>query len=298
MKIVQQFYNKTPFPDYELDRFNSKEDLRLFAYPFAQILDRSIPADASIIDVGTGTGQLSAFLSLRRKCVYGIDFSDTSLNKAKALKEKLNLDSLHLKKIDIMDKKQIGCIREGQFDCVLCLGVLHHTENAYQAFMNIMPLLKPNGMIAIGLYNSIGRMPLKIRILCAKTIFKNNQKVKDWFIKMQIGNVEDKERARGWWNDQYLHPHETTHTVGEVLRWFKKNNINYYQSVPSLNPFDQSILEIGGVWNNFSEMYPYFPIRAFKQLSWIRTTHHEGGYWIMFGKNTHTNGVSDNSSHK
>ena len=289
MKIVQQFYNKTPFPDYELDRLNSKEDLRISAYPFAHVLDRSIPDDASIIDVGTGTGQLSAFLSLRRKLVYGIDFSDNSLNKAKSLKRKLNLDSLHLKKVDIMDKKQIEGIGGGQFDYVLCLGVLHHTEDAYQAFKNILPLLKPNGMIAIGLYNKIGRIPLKIRILLTKTIFKDNQKIKDWFIKMQIGDVEDRERVRGWWNDQYLHPHETTHTVGEVLRWFKRNNIKYYQSVPSLNPFDESNLEIAGVWNNFSEVYPYFLIRSYKQLSWIWKIHYEGGYWIMFGKNTRIN---------
>ena len=26
-KTVQTFYNKTPFPDYDLDRFNTKEDL-------------------------------------------------------------------------------------------------------------------------------------------------------------------------------------------------------------------------------------------------------------------------------
>lgn len=295
MKIVQQFYNKTPFPDYELNRFNSKEDLRRSTYPFAQILDRSIPDDASIIDVGTGTGQLSAFLSLRRKSVYGIDFSDSSLNKAKALKEKLHLDSLHLKKVDIMDKEQIKNIGK-QFDYVLCLGVLHHTEDAYQAFKNILPLLKPNGMIAVGLYNKAGRVPLKIRILLAKTIFKNNQRVKDWFIKMQIGTIADKERARGWWNDQYLHPHETTHTIGEVLKWFKINNLEYYQSVPSLNLFDQSNLEITGVWNNFGRTYPYFPIRLYKQLSWIWKTHHEGGYWITFGKNTLINEVGDNSS--
>src|SRR3989344_1442679 len=187
--IVQGFYNKTPFPDYDLIRFNDKEDLRIVAYPFAKVLDRSIPQGASVIDVGTGTGQLSAFLSLRRECVFGIDFSDSSLNKAKALKKKLNLDSWNLKKIDILDEKQIDSIGM-KFDYVLCIGVLHHTGDAYKGF-------------------------------------KNNNAIKDWFIRMQIGDVEDKERARGWWNDQYLHPHETTHTVGEVLRWFKKNNIEY-----------------------------------------------------------------------
>lgn len=280
---VQQFYNKTPFPDYELDRFNSREDLRVFAYPFAEIMDRSIPEDASVIDVGTGTGQLSAFLSLRRKCVWGIDFSDSSLKKACALKQKLKLDSWHLEKVDIMDEKQIEAIRV-KFDYLLCLGVLHHTQDAYQGFKNILKLLKPGGFVAIGLYNKFGRIPLEIRQVLAKTIFKNNDTIKDWFIKMQIGEIEDKERARGWWNDQYLHPHETTHTIGEVLKWFKRNNIEYYQTVPSSSPFSQENIGIAGVWNNYNEAYPFFPVRCYKQLTWIWKTHCEGGYWITFGR--------------
>jgi 2-polyprenyl-3-methyl-5-hydroxy-6-metoxy-1,4-benzoquinol methylase len=280
---VQNFYNKTPFPDYELEQFNSKEDLRIAAYDFARILDRSIPKDASIIDIGTGTGQLSAFLSLRRDNVWGIDFSDSSLSKAEKLKEKLKLDSWHIKKVDILDSQQIENIGQ-KFDYVLCLGVLHHTGDAYKGFKNIVKLLKPNGLLAIGLYNKLGRIPLKIRILLAKTVFKNNNKVKDSFIRMQIGDVKDKERARGWWNDQYLHPHETSHTIGEVLRWFKKNNIEYYQTVPSSTLFNHSILEIAGVWNKANEAYPLFPIRLYKQLTWIFTTNREGGYWITFGR--------------
>lgn len=280
---VRQFYNTTPFPDYELSRFNTKEDLRLAASSFAKILDRSIPKNVSIIDIGTGTGQLSAFLSLRRDSVWGIDFSDSSLNKATNLKEKLHLNSWTLKRVNIMDPQQINDINM-QFEYVLCLGVLHHTENAYGAFTNILKLLKPKGHIAIGLYNSFGRIPLKIRKTLAKTIFKNNDTVKDMFIKMQIGTVQDKERTRGWWNDQYEHPHETTHTVGEILRWFQNNNIAYCGAVPSLIPFDKADLDIKGVWNDIDATHPYMPIRMYKQLSWIIKTHHEGGYWIMFGK--------------
>lgn len=282
-QVVQEFYNKTPFPNYELERFSTKEDLRIAANEFAEILDRSIPQDASIIDVGTGTGQLSAFLSLRRKCVWGIDFSDSSLKKAKDLKQKLKLDSWNLKKVDILDAKQIDEIGM-KFDYVLCLGVLHHTSNAYHGFKNILRLLKPNGHVAVGLYNRVGRIPLKARILLAKTLFKNNDKVKEWFIEMQIGNVEDKEKKRGWWNDQYLHPHETTHTIGQVLKWFRKNGIEYQQTLPSINPFNKSILEIAGVWNDANEPYPYLPLRAYSQLSWLWKIHHEGGYWVTFGR--------------
>ena len=275
-KKVQGFYNKTPFPDYDLSRFNCKDDLVANAWSFAEILDQSIDKDASIIDIGTGTGQLSAFLSLRRKCVWGIDFSDSSLKKAKALKKKLKLDSLHLKKVDILDEKQIEDIGK-KFDVILCMGVLHHTGNAYAGFQNILKLLKPNGLIAVGLYNRYGRLPLKVRILLAKTVFKNNQKVKDEFIRMQIGDVEDKERARGWWNDQYLHPHETTHTIGEILRWFDKNGIGFVQIVPN-----KPDLAIRGVWNE--EGKPNIVSRSLKQIKWVDQLDREGGYWITFGR--------------
>ena len=280
---VRQFYNKAPFPDYNLNRFNTKKDLEISAYPFASILDRSIPSNASIIDVGTGTGQLSALLSLRRNCVWGIDFSNSSLKKARALKEKLKLDSWHLKEVDILDKNAIESI-EKKFDYVLCLGVLHHTKDPYQGFKNILTLLKPNGHIAVGLYNRFGRIPLHVRKILAKSMFKNNDAVKDWFIRMQIGKIEDAERARGWWSDQYLHPHESSHTIGEVLKWFKKNNIEYYQTIPSSTPFNEDDLEIGGAWNKYNESYPFSPIRFYKQFTWLWKTHHEGGYWMTFGK--------------
>ena len=274
---VRAFYNATPFPDYELSRFNDREDLKISASSFAKIIDRSIPKDASIIDVGTGTGQLSAFLSLRRKNVWGIDFSDSSLKKAKALKEKLKLDSLTLKKVDITNMEEINQLPK--FDYVLCMGVLHHTGNAKQSFNNVVHLMKEDGKIAVGLYNKFGRMLLKVRIVLAKTVFKNNQKVKDYFIRLQIPNVKDKEMARGWWNDQYLHPHETTHTIGEVLRWFRKNKIKFNQVISTRIPEN---LDVYGLW--VDEMYPYLPIRVLEQAKWIYTTHKEGGYFIMFGK--------------
>ena len=193
--IVQKFYNETPFPDYEWERFNSKEDLEPYAQPFSKILDRSIPADASIIDIGTGTGMLSAYLSLRRKKVWGVDFSDSSLKKAIGLKEKLKLDTLTLRKVDILDLEQVQSVSE-KFDYLLSTGVLHHTTDPYRGFQNILHLVKPNGYIAIGLYNKPGRSLLKIRIFLAKTVYKNNDRVKDWFIRMILRSCNHRLQLR------------------------------------------------------------------------------------------------------
>lgn len=278
---VREFYNKTPFPDYELERFKTREDLRLAASDFARILDRSIPVDASVIDVGTGTGQLSAFLSLRRKEVWGVDFSDASLNKAKSLKRKLRLDTLRLEKIDILDREQVLSINR-QFDYVLCLGVLHHTVQPYEGFKTLVELVKPGSYLAIGLYNSFGRIPHTIQKLLVRTIFRNNKDVKDAFLKMQTGGVTDKKRRHGWWNDQYFHPHESTHTIGEVIGWFKRSGIEYYQILPPPVFSGGDTLEMRGVWNK--EAIPNLLIRLLTQILWVWKTQHEGGYWIIFGR--------------
>lgn len=97
------------------------------------------------------------------------------------------------------------------------------------------------------------------------------------------------KRERGWWHDQYQHVHETSHTIGEVLRWFKENNIKFIETVPSSTPINREDYGIAGVWNDYGEIYPYFPIRIYQQLKWIYTTHKEGGYWITFGKNVQQN---------
>jgi len=277
-QTVQNFYTQSPFPDFELARFNHREDLVKAARSLPKFLDQQIPVEASVIDIGTGTGQLSAFLSLKRRQVYGIDFSAGSLAKARALKTKLGLETWYLRQVDILDPDSVVSVGQ-KFDYVLCLGVLHHTGNPYQAFQNILTLLKPGGCLAIGLYNRFGRFPHWVRVILARTIFKNSDKVKDYFIRIQIGNTVDKERARDWWNDQYLHPHESAHSVGEVLRWFRANGIEYCQSLPPLGPCGQGAKN---VWERTPS--PSLWRRFYHQLHWIKETNRDGGYWMTFGR--------------
>ncbi len=277
---VRSFYNASPFPDYDLERFHSPEDLRGIAYPFAHVLDRSIPENASVIDVGTGTGQLAAFLSLRRSCVWGIDFSDASLQKAQALKKKLHLDSLHFKKVDIMDQNQLTRLGR-QFDYVLCFGVLHHTADPEKGFHHLVQLVKPRGYIALGLYNSFGRFFHHLQKRALQIFFSQNENVKQWLLKKQIGYLHDSNRTRGWWSDQYEHPHETSHTLGEVLRWFRKNNLVYLHTLP---PLEQLLsVDITGFWYH-SRASPAILQRFYHQLLWVWTTRNDGGYWITFGQ--------------
>ncbi len=274
---VKDFYNRTPFPNFELDRFNSKDSLIRYAFPFAKYLNEKIPKDASVVDIGCGTGQLVSLLSLERSNVVGIDLSESSLAKAIKLKEKFDLKSLRLFQADIFNIRI-----DEQFDYVLCLGVLHHTMNAKEGFRQILKLVKPGGYVVIGLYNKFGRISLYLRKFLLHTIFRDNETMKRFFLKKQVLSFQDKERFQGWYNDQFEHVHESAHTVSEVLGWFKEDNIEYINSIPTLRlAYDFDIAS----HNLFhKEDINLNSKHIINQLRWISTTANDGGYFITVGR--------------
>ncbi len=113
---------------------------------------------------------------------------------------------------------------------------------------------------------------------------KDDPRVKESFIRQQLPVLREAQRTESWWLDQYCHPHETTHTLGEVLRWFEENGVEFLQTLPSSTPFDRTNYEVAGVWNSANQAYPSTPLRQLVELGWIFETGREGGYWITFGR--------------
>ena len=48
-------------------------------------------------------------------------------------------------------------------------------------------------------------------------------------------------KHRAWFADQYLHPHESKHTIGEVLEWFDEAGLEFVRGVPSITGRDENI---------------------------------------------------------
>ena len=70
-----------------------------------------------------------------------------------------------------------------------------------------------------------------------------NSYVSSHFYFLKNGNIaiqcydwsKKLEKRFAWLKDQYKNPHETSHTLKEVLSWFDKNNIEYISSIPFEN---------------------------------------------------------------
>ena len=112
--------------------------------------------------------------------------------------------------------------KEETFDVVICNGVLHHTSDPLLGFESISKLVKKGGYIIIGLYNKYGRIFTDIR-RSVFTISNENFKSLDSRVR---DDISDKKKHT-WYMDQYKNPHESKHTVDEVLSWFENNGFEY-----------------------------------------------------------------------
>lgn len=281
LESVNTFYERSPFPGYDLTKYTSRDDLKRQASWFGQLLDAQIPYDVDVLDAGCGTGQLSAFLALKDRRVLGIDYSQASLEKGDALKERLHLSNVTFRRANLLDLD----LPTERFDYVLCMGVLHHTSDPEGGFANLVRTLRPGGFIVVGLYNTYGRLLLRLRRHLVR--MRGRAETKERAIRKQIGDRDpaDHEKVETWYSDQYEHPHESCHTVEEVLGWFRRYGIEYVSSFPPLELF-RRLSDNRKVFKR----QPAQPWRSHPmclllvQLKWIITLNGGGGYFTLVGQ--------------
>ena len=268
-KIQSDFYNDVKFPNYDnMDSFSSLLD-KSRRNIFVKKLDDEIPMGSNILEAGCGTGQLSIALSRYARQIYGIDLSKGSLIEAKQFINSNDIKSVHLFRMNIFKL----FFEENTFDVIISNGVLHHTYNPKLAFSKLIRVLKPGGIIVIGLYHRYGRIIQKIR----QSLIKNFGDSFKFLDKRFREKISDKKKY-AWFLDQYKNPSETTHTYLEVLNWFKDENIEFLSSIPfDFNP-ENKLFQKREVKNRYEifldEISLAFNLR---QIS-------EGGFFVMIGK--------------
>jgi SAM-dependent methyltransferase len=268
--MVREFYEQAPFPGYRPR--DSLEALRARAErsEFARLLDAAIPTDAHILEIGCGTGQMSLFLASADRQVVAADVTRASLELGAAAARRFGVTGIQFVETDLHNPG----LRPGAFDVVYTSGVLHHTHDPRQAFEAILPLLRPGGMIVIGLYNAFARIPLRLRRVVAR--FSGYR----WIPLDPVLRDRKSEPARreAWIRDQYRHPEEHRHTAAEVRGWFAQTGIEYVRTYPSLLMGEKAE-------DLFTADEDFWPIEAWlSQIGWMKTLGHEGGLFVTVGR--------------
>jgi SAM-dependent methyltransferase len=266
---IRAFYEENPFPNY--DGVEDIGDLvnKGVKNPFsAQLLD-AIGHNKLVLECGCGTGQLSHFLQLNNNHVLGIDLSLTSLALALEHKSRNQLLRSAFAQMNLFNL----AVKDGAFDVVISHGVLHHTHDARRAFAHIVRKVKPGGLVVVGLYNLYARIPTWLR---AQVIGLAGPKI-DYVVRRRI---HDTRKAEIWIRDQYYNPHETWHSVDEVLGWFEENGVDYLNCVPPILDTDGDSAASYAAKTDPGDRFR----RVITQLSWIGTIAREGALFDMFGR--------------
>ena len=269
-KIQSDFYNDVKFPNYDnVESFGSLLDKSRRSI-FVKKLDDEIPMGSNILEAGCGTGQMSIVLSRYARQIYGIDLSKGSLIEAKQFINSNDIKSVHLFRMNIFKL----FFEENTFDVIISNGVLHHTYNPKLAFSKLVRVLKPGGIIVIGLYHRYGRIIQKIR----QSLIKNFGDSFKFLDKRFREKISDKKKY-AWFLDQYKNPSETTHTYLEVLNWFKVENIEFLSSIPfDFNP-ENKLFQKREAKNRF-EIFLNEISLAFN----LNQIYQEGSFFVMIGK--------------
>ncbi len=266
---VRAFYDAAPFPGYPARDSLSTFRARAERSRFAQLLDRAIPGDARIAEVGCGTGQMSLYLSSADRVVVAADLSRPSLLLGAAAARRYGIGNVHFVETDLHQ----SALKPGAFDVVYSSGVLHHTPNPRAAFAEVAGLARRGGIVIVGVYNAMARTPLRIR----RSLARATQFRLVLFDPVLRERRHEPERREAWLRDQYQHPEEHSYSVGAIERWFSENDVEYLRSFPSTVMDDPSD-------DLFSRAVDDWTIeRWIAQLGWMWSLGREGGLFFGIG---------------
>jgi SAM-dependent methyltransferase len=270
---VRAFYEQTPFPNYE--DFESIEDLVRKAESglFARMLNDQIPFNSRVLEVGCGTGQLSNYLGIAQRSMFGADMTLNSLKLGNEFRAKSQLGDVGFYQMNLYRP----IFKNESFDFVLCNGVLCATAEPYRGFESVAPLVKRGGHLLIGTYNTYGRLITDFRRAIIGTFGERFA-----FLDPHLRNEKlGKRKKDAWLADQYRHPAESKQSFGEVLSWFEAHDFEFVYGIPSPKAFvpfsEQRTLSETQPRGNWLD-------HAIVQTQLMFQGSYEGGFFVMIGR--------------
>ena len=159
---VQEQYEDNPYPRW------IKLPAPVPAMPVDSVMQRDYPYsnyrksgkttgfDVLIAGCGTGYHSILFAQSLPGAKVLAIDLSLSSLSYAKQKTHAMGLNNIEYAQGDILE---LGSLAQ-TFDVISSSGVLHHLADPEQGWRTLLPLLRRDGCMHIGLYSEIARRDL------------------------------------------------------------------------------------------------------------------------------------------
>jgi 2-polyprenyl-3-methyl-5-hydroxy-6-metoxy-1,4-benzoquinol methylase len=223
------FYRELPFnyrgcPQEHAAHICAVDQIR--RYP---VLVPLLRKGCSVLDVGCGAGWFSLSAAYHyRAAVTGIDFNEVAIARARDVAKALRV-AVQFETADLF-RWESGA----PFDIVASLGVLHHTNDCLAALRRCAQHVRSGGHLFVGLYHRYGRRTFLEHFRGLRAAGAGEAELLEHYRRLHA-SLTDEVHLRSWFRDQVLHPHETQHTLREVVPLLQDCGLGLVSS--SLNGF-------------------------------------------------------------
>lgn len=139
-----------------------KDDERFLFFDWIQPVQIDDFQGKEVLECGCGGGQHTAIMAEVAKFVTAVDLNTADL----ARKRCSNFENVDFIEADL---NTMDLARE--FDIVICIGVIHHTDNPDQVFHNLYRHLRPGGKLIIWTYSAEGNAMVRLVVEPIRKLF-------------------------------------------------------------------------------------------------------------------------------
>ncbi|MGE0564502.1 MAG: class I SAM-dependent methyltransferase [Pseudolabrys sp.] len=260
---VLEFYQKLPF-NFSSSPVNQVDEIRRWnAVAIYPVLPPLLKRNARVLEAGCGAGTFSCNLAYHYKApVLAIDFNPVAIERARDVARLLKVD-IEFRVANIFEFRP-----EVPADLAVSLGVLHHTKDCHAAIRHICShYIRPGGHFFLGLYHLDGRGPFLEHFSAMKQRGASEAEMFKEYARLDT-RITDRTYLQSWFRDQVLHPHETGHTLREMvplledcgmsLRSTSINNFAPIASMEALFAQEMKLSDVGRERLAAGQYYPGF----------------------------------------
>jgi 2-polyprenyl-3-methyl-5-hydroxy-6-metoxy-1,4-benzoquinol methylase/Flp pilus assembly protein TadD len=158
---VQNQYEESPYPRWAAVPQIEPTTVVHFLHDRLNIVPLSWPQTTTGVDIliagcGTGSHSIDSALRFPKARILAIDISRASLAYARRKSRALGLTNIEYGQADILKLAALG----RRFDVIETVGVLHHLADPVQGWQVLLSLLRPHGLMLVGLYSATARQSL------------------------------------------------------------------------------------------------------------------------------------------
>jgi 2-polyprenyl-3-methyl-5-hydroxy-6-metoxy-1,4-benzoquinol methylase len=231
---VLAFYRQLPFNYRQSVHEHAVHIRRANVISSYSVLTPLLGKKTSLLDVGCGAGWFSLNAAYHRRCqTIGIDFNEVAINRARDVAQELGVSAA----FEVADLFLFN--NPVRYDLVVSLGVLHHTNDCNAALDRLCRnYVKPGGHVFVGLYHKYGRRPFLEHFDRMRQAGASEADMLMRYRQLHAALTDD-THALSWFRDQVLHPHETQHTLREIVPLLAAAGMSLIStSVNGFAPFD------------------------------------------------------------